>query len=93
LAALRQLASVLGAEFHEVESADLVGAIAQFARAHQITYILMGAPKLGKGLARLRLPLPLKLLQALPGVDVRMVADRSQRLAEQQIIAPTLERL
>ena len=94
LAAIRQLASILGAELHVVESDDLVGAIAEFVRSHQITYILMGAPKIKKGLARLRLPLPLRLLEALPGVDVRMVADRAQRLAaEQQITVPTLEQI
>jgi len=93
LAAIRQLASILGTELHIVESDDLVGAIADFARSHQITYILMGAPKPQRGLARLRQQLPIRILEALPGVDVRMVADRAQRLSEQQITVPSLERI
>jgi two-component system, OmpR family, sensor histidine kinase KdpD len=35
--------------------------------------------RLAEGLARLRTPLPQRLMASLPGVDVRIVADRSQR--------------
>ncbi len=79
LAALRQLASVLGARLLEEESDDLAGAVADIAARRGTTYILIGRSRPARGLARLRVPLPQQLMQRLPGVDVRIVADRSQR--------------
>ncbi len=79
LAALRQLASVLGARMIEEESDDLTAAVAEVASRRGITYILLGRSRPPRGLARLRTPLPQQLMALLPGVDVRIVADRSQR--------------
>jgi two-component system sensor histidine kinase KdpD len=79
LAALRQLASVLGARMLEEESDDLAGAVVEVASRRGTTYILVGGSRPARGLARLRVPLPQRLMQRLPGVDVRIVADRSQR--------------
>ena len=79
LAALRQLASVLGARLFEEESDDLPGAVAEVAGRRGTTYILIGRSRPTRGLGRLRTPLPQRLMQRLPGVDVRIVADRSQR--------------
>jgi two-component system sensor histidine kinase KdpD len=79
LAALRQLASVLGARLFEEESDDLPGAVAELAGRRGTTYILVGRSRPTRGLGRLRTPLPQRLMQRLPGVDVRIVADRSQR--------------
>ena len=79
LAALRQLASVLGARMIEEESDDLTAAIVEVAGRRGSTYILIGSSRPARGLARLRVPLPQRLMQRLPGVDVRIVADRSQR--------------
>jgi two-component system sensor histidine kinase KdpD len=79
LAALRQLASVLGARLIEEESDDLTSAIAEVAVRRGTTYILIGGSRPARGLARLRTPLPQRLMQRLPGVDVRIVADRSLR--------------
>jgi two-component system sensor histidine kinase KdpD len=79
LAALRQLASVLGARLFEEESDDLAGAVAELAGRRGTTYILVGRSRPARGLGRLRTPLPQRLMQRLPGVDVRIVADRSQR--------------
>ena len=79
LAALRQLASVLGARMIEEESDDLTGAVAEVAARRGTTYILVGGSRPVRGLARLRTPLPQRLMQRLPGVDVRIVADRSRR--------------
>ena len=79
LAALRQLASVLGARMLEEESDDLTAAIVEVASRRGSTYILIGGSRPARGLARLRVPLPQRLMQRLPGVDVRIVADRSQR--------------
>ena len=79
LAALRQLASVLGARMLEEESDDLTNAVVEVASRRGTTYILIGGSRPARGLARLRTPLPQRLMQRLPGVDVRIVADRSQR--------------
>jgi two-component system sensor histidine kinase KdpD len=79
LAALRQLASVLGARMIEEESDDLTSAVVEVASRRGTTYILVGGSRPARGLARLRTPLPQRLMQRLPGVDVRIVADRSLR--------------
>jgi two-component system sensor histidine kinase KdpD len=79
LQALRQLASVLGAKLL-VEPGDAVAdTIARVARERGSTYILLGRSRPARGLARLRTPLPQSLMERLPGVDVRIVADRSLR--------------
>ncbi|HWJ49912.1 MAG TPA: histidine kinase [Solirubrobacteraceae bacterium] len=79
LAALRQLASVLGARMLEEEGDELAAAIVEVASRRGTTYILIGGSRPARGLARLRVPLPQRLMQLLPGVDVRIVADRAQR--------------
>jgi two-component system sensor histidine kinase KdpD len=82
LGALRQLASVLGAHLLVEESDDVAAAIADVARRRGTTYILMGRARPARGVGRLRQPLPQRLMELLPGVDVRIVADRAQRQAD-----------
>jgi two-component system, OmpR family, sensor histidine kinase KdpD len=79
LAALRQLASVLGARMLVEESDDVAGTVARVAVERGTTYILMGRSRPARGLNRLRVPLPQRLMRLLPGVDVRIVADRAHR--------------
>jgi two-component system sensor histidine kinase KdpD len=79
LQALRQLASVLGANLMIEPGDDIAETVARVARERGSTYILLGRSRPARGLARLRFPLPQRLMQALPGVDVRIVADRSLR--------------
>lgn len=79
LSALRRLASVLGANLIVEESDDVPATVADVARRQGTTYILMGAARPRHGLARLRTPLPQRMMELLPGVDVRIVADRSRR--------------
>jgi two-component system sensor histidine kinase KdpD len=79
LAALRQLASVLGATMIVEPGDDVPDTVARVARDRGSTYILLGRSRPARGLGRLRVPLPQRLLEALPGVDVRIVADRSKR--------------
>lgn len=79
LAALRQLASVLGATLLVEESDDVVDAVERVATARGTTYLLIGRSRDARGLARLRTPLPQRLMHRLPGVDVRIVADRALR--------------
>ena len=82
LAALRQLASVLGARLLVEESDDVAAATAEVAHRQGTTYILLGRSRPARGLARLRTPLPQRLMELLPGVDVRIVADRAARQKE-----------
>jgi two-component system, OmpR family, sensor histidine kinase KdpD len=79
LHAIRQLASVLGATLLVEEGDDVGETAARVAEERGITYILLGASRPARGLARLREPLPLKLVRLAPGVDVRIVADRARR--------------
>jgi two-component system sensor histidine kinase KdpD len=79
LAALRQLASVLGTRLIVEDSDDVGAAVAEVARRQGTTYILIGASRPARGLARLGTPLAQRLMELLPGVDVRIVADRSRR--------------
>jgi two-component system, OmpR family, sensor histidine kinase KdpD len=79
VAALRQLASVLGTRLIVEESDNLPATIAEVAHRQGTTYILMGGSRPPRGIARLRTPLPQRLMQVLPGVDIRIVADRARR--------------
>jgi two-component system sensor histidine kinase KdpD len=78
--ALRHLASVLGANFLIEESDDLVVGAARVVRERGSTYIMVGESPPRRGLARLRDPLPQRLMAATPpGIDVRIVALRGGR--------------
>lgn len=78
--ALRRLASVLGATFLIEENDDVVAAAARIAKERGSTYIMVGESERPTGLARLREPLPQRLMRATPpGVDVRIVANRGRR--------------
>jgi two-component system, OmpR family, sensor histidine kinase KdpD len=79
LQALRRLASVLGADLLVETGDDVADTVARVARERGTTYILLGRSRPARGPARLRTPLPQRLLERLPGVDVRIVADRSNR--------------
>jgi two-component system sensor histidine kinase KdpD len=79
LAALQQLASVLGATMLVEESDDLTAKVAEVVARRGSSYILLGRSRPARGLGRLRMPLPQRLMEQLPGIDVRIVADRSQR--------------
>jgi two-component system sensor histidine kinase KdpD len=75
--ALRRLASVLGATFLIEENDDVVVGAARVVRERGSTYVMLGESERPRGLARLREPLPQRLMRATPpGVDVRIVAHR-----------------
>jgi two-component system, OmpR family, sensor histidine kinase KdpD len=78
LAALRRLASILGAHFLVEEGDDLAEVARTVAAERGTTYVFIGAPRPARGLRRFGEPLPVKLLRKLPGVDIRIVADRSR---------------
>ncbi|HEY2054139.1 MAG TPA: histidine kinase [Solirubrobacterales bacterium] len=78
--AMRRLASVLGATLLIEENDDVVVGAARVARERGSTYIMVGESPAPRGLARLREPLPQRLMRATPpGVDVRIVAHRGLR--------------
>jgi two-component system sensor histidine kinase KdpD len=76
LEGLRRIAAVLGAHLIVEEGDDVVEVAARVAREQGSTYVLLGRPGSRRGLARLSEPLPMRIVRALPGVDVRIVADR-----------------
>ena len=83
LAALRRLASLLGAHLLIERGADVALVTQRVARERGTTYVLLGAPAPRGALRRLMAPtLPARLMTLLPGVDLRIVADRTQRVRE-----------
>jgi two-component system sensor histidine kinase KdpD len=83
LDALRRLASVLGAHLL-VERGDDVAEVAQQVAADRgTTYVLIGTPARRNMLERLtRHSLPTRLLAVMPGIDLRIVADRTRIIAD-----------
>ncbi len=80
LDAMRRLASVLGAHLLIERGEDVARVTQRVAAERGSTYLLMGRPQPRGALRRLVSPaLPFRLLALLPGVDLRIVADRSER--------------
>jgi len=88
LEALRRLASVLGAHMLVEHGDDVAIVTQQVARDRGTTYILMGTPHERGAVARMLRPgLAQRLLTQLPGIDLRIVADRTravERFAEEE---------
>ena len=76
LESLRRLAAVLGCHLLIEEGDDVAEVAARVARERGSTYVLIGVPRERRGLRRLGEPLHDRLLRLLPGVDLRIVADR-----------------
>jgi two-component system, OmpR family, sensor histidine kinase KdpD len=79
LEALRRLAGLLGAHALVREGDDVAAVAARVARERGTTYLLIGTPSSRTGLRRLGEPITERLLRLAPGVDLRIVADRSRR--------------
>ena len=77
--AFRRLGSLLGAEVLVEEGDDVPEVAARVAGERRSTYVLIGTPEQRRGLRRFSEPLTDRLVRALPGIDVRIVADRSKR--------------
>jgi two-component system sensor histidine kinase KdpD len=77
LTAIRRLAGVLGVSVLVEEGDDLAETVARVAKDRGTTYLLLGRPEVRRGFDRLGESLPEKLTKRLPGVDIRLVAERS----------------
>jgi two-component system, OmpR family, sensor histidine kinase KdpD len=78
--ALRRLATVLGAHFIVEEGDDIAATAAHVGSERGTTYVMLGEPRSAKGLRRFGVSLPEKLLEQMPGVDIRIVADRTKHV-------------
>jgi two-component system, OmpR family, sensor histidine kinase KdpD len=83
LAALRRLAVVLGAHFLEEEGDDLVGTVRRVVRERGSTYVLVGTPDESRRREILHGSLVSALVRNLPGIDIRVVANRADREREE----------
>jgi two-component system sensor histidine kinase KdpD len=79
LEALRRLTAMLGARLLVEEGEDVAAVAIETARRLASTYVLIGAPAPRRGFKRFSEPLVMRLLEGLPGVDVRIVADPTRR--------------
>jgi two-component system sensor histidine kinase KdpD len=81
---LRRMTSMLGARLHVEQAEDVADVAIATARSLGSTYLFMGSPSSRRGIGRLLAShdgrwLLGRLLDELPGVDVRIVADPSLR--------------
>jgi two-component system sensor histidine kinase KdpD len=79
LAALRRLSIILGAEFLEEEADDLVDAVRRTVVERGSTYVFVGTPDESRRREILHGSLVSALVRELPGVDIRVVANRAER--------------
>jgi two-component system sensor histidine kinase KdpD len=79
LAALRRLAAILGAHFLEEESNDVIAAVRATVADRGSTYVYLGTPERRRFEEVVHGSFLGRLIDALPGVDIRIAADRSRR--------------
>jgi two-component system sensor histidine kinase KdpD len=79
LAALRRLSIVLGAHFLEEEGDGLVATVRRVVYERGSTYVFVGTPNETRRREILRGSLVSALVRELPGVDIRIVANRADR--------------
>jgi two-component system sensor histidine kinase KdpD len=79
LAALRRLASILGVHFLEEEGDDLVAVVRRVALDRGSTYVFVGTPDERRRVEIMRGSLVSRMIRELPGIDIRVVADRALR--------------
>jgi two-component system sensor histidine kinase KdpD len=79
LAALRRLSVILGVHFLEEDSDDVIEAVRQVAADRGTTYVFVGTPDESRLAEMVRGSLVSRLVRALPGLDIRIVANRARR--------------
>ena len=87
LAALRRLAGILGIHFLEEEGDDLVATVRRVADERGSTYIFVGTPDESRRREIFGGSLLSRMVRELPGIDIRVVANRADRReAERRIV-------
>ena len=76
LETLRRLVAMVGAHLLVDDGSDEIAVLQRVARERGTTYVLVGPPAPRRGLGRFAEPQIVRILRALPQVDVRVVADR-----------------
>ena len=76
LETLRRLVAMVGAHLLVDDGSDEIAVLQRVAHERGTTYLLVGPPAPRRGLGRFAEPQLLRILDALPHVDVRVVADR-----------------
>jgi two-component system sensor histidine kinase KdpD len=84
LAALRRVASLLGISFIEEDGDDLVEVVKRVAGERGSTYIFIGTPDERRRTEVLHGSLLSRMVREIPGVDIRVVADRALKEGEEQ---------
>ena len=79
LAALRRLAIILGAHFVEEDDGDLVATVRRVVYERGSTYVFLGTPDERRWIEVVRGSLVSALVRELPGIDIRVVANRADR--------------
>jgi two-component system sensor histidine kinase KdpD len=79
LAALRRLAGILGVHFLEEEGDDLVATVRRVARERRSTYVFVGTPDESRRREIFGGSLLSRMVRELPGIDLRVVANRADR--------------
>jgi two-component system, OmpR family, sensor histidine kinase KdpD len=79
VAALRRLAGILGAHFIEDEGDDLVEAVRRVAAERGSTYVFVGTPDESRRREIFGGSLLSRMVRELPGIDIRVVANRADR--------------
>ena len=79
LSALRRLSSILGVHFLEIDGDDLAETVRGVARDRRSTYVILGTPDESRRREILKGSLLSRLVRELPGIDIRVVADRALR--------------
>jgi two-component system sensor histidine kinase KdpD len=79
LAALRRVSSLLGVHFLEERGDDLVDTVRRVARERGTTYIFIGTPDESRRREILGGSLLSRMVRELPGIDIRVIADRALR--------------
>ena len=79
LAALRRLAGILGIHFLEEQGDDLVDAVRRVAEERGSTYIFVGTPDESRRREVFGGSLLSRMVRELPGIDIRVVANRADR--------------
>src|SRR5262249_12109671 len=79
IAALRRIATILGIHFLEVEGDDLVDTVRSVAQDRGSTYVFVGTPDESRRREILGGSLLSRMVRELPGIDIRVIADRTDR--------------